>query len=310
MGYEALLSMRPTNVMHQLGVESKLPLVNARLLFQGLAGSAHGIWAPNIFYLPAVESVARAATHQNAVVGYVLAPHSADSMDLKRSHAPGPFFHAVMEAVGKVENATPFFLHVQEPPVENDTGPDFDSISAHMMSCFDAGFTSFGIDLSVCSEKSRVAVAKKLFEPLACLELATVIGWSSGSRPDAEEVVGCINQLQENGIQPDLVILPGLDELGPEALVLSQEVAVRIPPCGVAWKDVPEEIWKTGRGLKEGGVQVLLGDETFERAFLGRGKMPDPETLEAVAYMETYELLKVIGSRGSADTLLKGIIQE
>ncbi|HOX46287.1 MAG TPA: hypothetical protein PK668_21970 [Myxococcota bacterium] len=292
---EQLLSLRPTNAMHPLGAGSRVPLFNGRHLLDALADGLTSLWLPRVEAPAAVAGLLRAAAHARAALGLCLGSDAQAATDWRHQARPGALLQAVLDGLADLDDPPPLCLHVEAPPVEGAGSPQADSVQAHLAACLGAGFTSFGVDLGACPEPERPALAARLLEPALDLEL----GWSArlpaeGGTREArvEHVVRQHQALRAAGLSPDLVLLPGPDELGDEAWYLAAGVTERLAPCGVAWRSA-------GRKLKappaQVGVRALLGDVRLARTGLA-----DPDKLEALAYLDGLEYLEALGARGSS----------
>lgn len=290
MSYEALRSLRPTNVMHQLGVDAAAVLLNGRQVLGALTELPGVLWMPTVAHLEVVPAVLRAAAHLRAVVGFTLAPESTDDAQLKRAHAPGRLFHAAVEAAEKIPGCPPFVLHVQEPPVSSATGPELEAVRRHLFACLESGYTSFGVDLSACAVDTCAAVATALLEPVLEMELGVAVGLP---RSGAESALVALKQA---GIEIDLVLLPGPQSNGEAAWKLARDTAPLVAPGAVGWPDVRES------GQRLPGVDQL--ENAFVRAVIGgrrlAGLSSKPEHLEALAYVEADGVLQRLGGKGTA----------
>jgi hypothetical protein len=292
MSYEVLLPLRPTNVMHQLGAGSTLPLCNGRQVLDGLLRLPYVLWMPRIPHLAAVPALFRAAAHLKAPLGFSLVAESTDPAELKRSHSPGGFLRAVVDAAEEVGEAPPFVVHVEVPRVNRPKGREFEAAGNYVNRCLDAGFTSFGLDLTGCEPSDSLVIATGLLAPVMDLELCVTVRLGA---ENAADLAAWVQELKGGGVHPDLLILPGPDELGKGAWQLAERVAPLVAPTGLGWRD-------PGRG--ELDSQRLRS--VFIRCLLGGGRLPAPaaeadaQKIEALAYMESSEVLKALCGRDSA----------
>jgi len=305
--YQTLLPLRPTSVVHQLGGESTVPLLNGRLILDALNAAGRVAWAPRLQPGPALVALFNAAIHQQAALGLVLGADRAAPGELKVACPPGPFVRAVVVAAEQSGSVPPFFLHVQEPPVVEPRGEEFEAVRAHLGSCLEAGFTSFGVDLSRCSPRDRAALAGELLAPVLDLELGIAVRLpaSGGGQDWASGIGATILELGREGISPDLVVLPGPLELGEAAVDLARGVVPLIAPSLVAWENTSRDFFRTLNA--ESPVKVLLSHPALERIGAERQPPANPETLEALVYMEALEWMEVLRVKGSAGLLLSAL---
>ncbi len=291
---DPLLSLRPTNAMHVLGADSAAPLFNGRHLLDALGDGLVSLWLPRAEAPGVAAGLLRAAAHARAAVGLCLGADDPDPAAWRHQSRPGALVQAVLAALAELDEPPPFCLHAEAPPVAAPEGAEAASVQAHLAACVGAGFTSVGLDLTACPEDGRPALAGMLLEPALDLEL----GWSArlaaeGDSREArvEHVARQHAALRAAGLSPDLVVLPGPEEIGDEAWYLAAGAAERLAPCGVAWRSV-------GRRLQappaQAGVRALVGDRR-----LARPGLVDPEKNEALAYLDALEHLEALGARGS-----------
>ena len=299
MSYEVFLPLRPTNVMHQLGTGSTLPLCNGRQVLDGLLRVPCILWMPRIPHLAAVPALFRAAVHQKAPLGFSLVTESTDSMELKRSHSPGGFLRAIVDAAEEVGPVPPFVVHVEIPRVNRPEGREYEAAGNYVNQCLEAGFTSFGVDLSGCEPSESLAVAAGLLSPVLDLELCVTVRLGASS---AADLAGWVQGLKGEGVHPDLVVLPGPDELGEKAWQLAEQVAPLVAPTCLGWRD-------PGRG----GLDQEKLRSVFIRCLLGGTRLPAPageaeaHKTEALAYMEASEVFPALCGRDSALLLSEAV---
>ena len=271
---DLLLALRPTNAMHQLGVESRVPLFNARVLADGLAGSAATLWVPRLTHPAAAPGVLRAAAHQHAVVGFCLGDGTQEPIDFRHSARPGVLFSALAQACEDVDQVPPFCLHLQTPPVDEAEGAASDAVRDLIADCVQVGFTSFGIDLSASAPDDLARLAESWLEPALLLELAVSVRLPSDP---AEQVA--IEALHRAGIEPEWVLRAGHD------LALQ---AFR--PAGET-------------------CTVLLAEPVGASARPGGGDgQPDLDRLEAMAYLAAMRRIEELGLKGCLDAVLSHMV--
>lgn len=318
MSYERLLSYRPTNVVHRLGVSSTIPLLNGRHVLQGVGGMDCSLWIPRVGHPAAIPAIFRAAAHLRSLVGFCLVPESVDPQAMKKDYSPAEFLHSVVDAARALDQAPPFLVHVQEPPIENAQGPEFEAVLEHIAKSLEVGFTSFGIDLTACRAADCPAMATSLLGPVLELELSVVVRLGGPSiSPDAPpgatpetrvadrayRVATTVASLAKAGARPDLVVLPGPDELGVDAWQLAEETATLIAPIGIAWRDCAEADERAG-----GVVRARIGGQRLVRLAKGDQERVDVQKLEALTYLEATNVLEKHGGRWSIERLLKEIV--
>ena len=300
MPYEVFLPLRPTNVMHQLGTMSPLPICNGRLMLDGLLKLPGVLWMPRVPHLAAVPALIRAAAHLRAPLGFSLVAESTDSVDLKRVHSPGGFMRAIIDAAEEVNEVSPFVVHVEVPRVERTAGPDYEAAGNYVNRCLEAGFTSFGVDLTTCEPSECLAVAAGLLAPALDLELCVTVRLNALK---AADVAATVQGLKREGVHPDLVVLPGPDELGEEAGQLAMQVAPLVAPTGLGWRD-------PGRGVDLDAEKLR---SVFIRCLLGGNRLPVPAAeadagkIEALAYMEALDVFQALCGRDSALILAEAV---
>jgi hypothetical protein len=299
MSYEVFLPLRPTNVMHQLGTTSILPLSNGRQLLDGLQRLPYVLWMPRIPHLAAVPALFRAAVHLKAPLGFSLVAESTDPAELKRSHSPGGFLRAVVDAAEEVGDVPPFVVHVEVPRVNRPKGREYEAAGNYVNRCLEAGFTSFGLDLTGCEPSDSLVVASGLLAPVMDLELCVTVQLGA---ENAADLAAWVQELKGQGVHPDLLVLPGPKELGEGAWQLAEQVAPLVAPTGLGWLD-------PGRG--ELDAEKLRS--VFIRCLLGGSRLPAPaaeadsQKVEALAYMESSEVFEALCGRDSALFLAEAV---
>jgi hypothetical protein len=308
VSYSALLPMRPTNTMHQLGSGSSVPLLNGRQILDGLSDSGWLLWAPVVSHPAQARAILRAAAHQKAVAGLCMSPGSTDPVVLRRDHSPGAFFHFVREAAEEIDRVCPFVLHVEEAPVEQPRGEEFDAIREHLSRCLEAGFTSFGVDLSRCNREDVPGAAVSLLEQALDLELCLTVRLDGGSHSAtvshrSEEIAATVAGMKAEGVQPDLVLLPGPDEAGEDAWSLSTALAPLIAPSGIGWGASRHHTELPVEYLRDAFVRALVGMEPLIEFDASR----DAERVEALAYLEATETLSRMEGKDSGPRLVDAL---
>jgi len=293
MPYEVFLPLRPTNVMHQLGPASALPLCNGRFMLDCLLKVPGVLWLPRIPHLAALPAVFRAASQQKVPLGVALVAESTDSVDLKRVHSPGGFFRAVVDAAEEVGSVPPFVVHVEIPRVNRPEGREYEAAGNYLNRCLEAGFTSFGVDLSGCRPEDYTAVAAGLLAPAIDLELCVTARLGAGS---AADLAGWVQGLKQAGVHPDLAILPGPDELGERAWALAEQVAPLVAPTALGWRDPGREMRLDAHNLRSSFVRCLSGGSRLPAPSADA----DPGKVEALAYMEAADAFRALCERDSA----------
>jgi hypothetical protein len=285
--------------MHQLGTASTLPICNGRLMLDGLLQLPGVLWMPRVSHLAVVLALTRAAAHLKAPLGFSLVAESTDSVDLKRVHSPGGFMRAIVDAAEEVGQVSPFVVHVEVPRVERAVGPDYEAAGSYVNRCLEAGFTSFGVDLTTCESSECVAVAAGLLAPALDLDLCVTVRLGAGK---AADVAATVQALEREGVRPDLVVLPGPDELGEAAWRLAVQVAPLVAPTGLSWRD-------PGRGVDLDAAKLRSG---FIRCLSGGTRLPVPAAADAVktealAYMDATDVLQALCGRDSAFMLAEAV---
>jgi hypothetical protein len=299
MSYEVFLPLRPTNVMHQLGTASTLPLCNGRQALDGLLRLPWVLWMPRIPHLAAVPALFRAAAQLRAPLGLSLVTESTDSVELKRSHSPGGFMRAIVDAAEEVGSVPPFVVHVEVPRVNRPEGREYEAAGNYVNQCLEAGFTSFGLDLTGCEPSDSLVIAAGLLAPVMDLELCVTVRLGATG---AADLATWVQGLKGRGVHPDLVVLPGPDEMGDRAWKLAEQVAPLVAPTGLGW-------WDPGRG--EFDAERLRS--AFIRCLLGGSRLPAPaaeadaQKIEALAYMESSEVFAALCGRDSALHLAEAV---
>jgi len=129
MNYNRVLPYRPTNVMHQLQADSRVPLLNGRQVLDGYMDLRRVLGVYLAESSPMIAAVLRSAAHLRAMVGICMAPRSYAAEETKQRCLPAAFFHQVIQAAEQVSDIAPFILHVEEPAVFSAVGSDFSSVS-------------------------------------------------------------------------------------------------------------------------------------------------------------------------------------
>jgi hypothetical protein len=265
----------------------------------------------------AILAIFRAAAHLKSLVGFCLVPESVDPQVMKKDYSPSAFLHSVVDAAQALDQVPPFLVHVQEPPIEHPEGPEFEAVLEHVIKSLEVGFTSFGIDLTACQAADCPAMATRLLGPVLELELSVAVrlGGSSvnpdaapGTTPEtrvsdrAYQVATTVAALAKAGARPDLVVLPGPDELGVDAWQLAEETATMIEPIGIGWRDCVQADERAG-----GIVRARIGGQRLTRLTRGGQEQIDVQKLEALTYLEASNVLEKHGGRWSVERLLKTI---
>jgi hypothetical protein len=293
MLYEVFLPLRPTNVMHQLGTASALPLCNGRLVLDCLLKVPGVLWMPRIPHLAALPALFRAAARQKVPLGFSLVAESTDPVELKRVHSPGGFFRAVVDAAEEVEQPPPFVVHVEVPRVDRPEGPDYEAAGNYVSRCVEAGFTSFGVDLTGCGPKDGAALAAGLLS--AALDLELCVSARLGARKPSD-LAAAVQGLKRAGVHPDMAVLPGPDELGEAAWRLAEQVAPLVAPTALGWRDPGREMRLDAHKLRSAFIRCLSGGSRLPAPAADA----DPAKIEALAYMEAGDALGALCEHGSA----------
>ena len=295
--YRDLLPFRPPNVIKKLAPKSAVPLFNGKHLL-GLTAERKGcLWMPAARHRAAIAGALRAAAHLKSVLGFALRPRLEDPGSMRRNHSPDRLFNGLTSVCQEVLDAPPFCLHVQEPGFPPGDRGAVEAVRSHVAACAEAGFTSVGLDFTGWLADAIPDLAVALLEPFARLELSV---WMKLSTPGTEvaervrHVVSTTNGLKRRGVPPDVILLPGPEELGREAWELSLELEGWVAPCLLGWSD-------PGKALPQ-AMESHLGGACI-RALIGAADAPteSPENkLEAITYMETLDRLDRLGSTESA----------
>ena len=295
--YTDLLPFRSPNVIQNLAPESAVPLFNGKHLL-GLTAERNGcLWMPAVRHRSAIAGALRAAAHLKSVLGFALRPRLEDPGSMRRNHAPGRLFDDLTSVCQEVLNVPPFCLHVQEPQLPPGDRGAVEAIRSHVAACAEAGFTSVGLDFTgwLADEIPDPAVA--LLEPFARLELSLWVKLSSPGAEVAEQVrhvVSVISGFKRRGKTPDVVLLPGPEELGRDAWELALEIEGWIAPCLLGWSDPGKALPRAMEShLGGASIQALIG------AAAPASESPG-DKLEAITYMETLDRLERLGSTESA----------
>jgi hypothetical protein len=295
------LAFRPTNVIHQLGSESRIPLFSGRHVLQSIANKEIVLWVPHVSNTKMIPAILRAAAHLKSVIGFSLSPASVEQHDLRGEGLPQNLFRAVVGAAKEIDQVPPFLLHVQEPPIDKPQGPKYEAVRDHIFRCLDAGFTSFGIDLSECLPQDCIAVAKGLLEPVIDIELGIMLrlpAWGTNVFEQASNTIALVGALKKEGVYPDLVCLPGPEELG-KAWTLASNVGPKVASGAIAWNDNMKE--HPLDKMTQSVVRALINGTRLDGLF-DRQKMEqmDTDRLEAIIYMEALEIISHLGGKDSS----------
>ncbi len=297
---QGLLDLRPVHVMHRLGAESRVPLLNGRTLLDACAESAAVLWAPRVASPAQARALLLAACHRRAMTGAVLAPPRADLAELRREHAPAGWMDAFLQAAAEMSEPPPFCLHVQAPPLDSLESEAGRAVAWLFESCLEAGFTSFGVDLGTPPAAERVDAVVGLLGPALELELCVVLRLCV--EPGAEApALETLRLLRAQGVLPDLLWLRSIAG-GMDDLRAAGRLAPLVAPAGVALACPPADNPTPGQALAEAGVRAIWGDERLLRMRTGP-KTPRPEVEEAGAYLECVEAISSLGLSQSARLL-------
>jgi len=279
--------------MHQLGTTSTLPLCNGRFMLDCLLKVPGVLWLPRIPHLAALPAVFRAASQQKVPLGVALVAESTDSADLKRVHSPGGFFRAVVDAAEEVGSAPPFVVHVEIPRVNRPEGREYEAADNYVNQCLEAGFTSFGLDLTGCEPSDSLVVASGLLAPVMDLELGVTVRLGATG---AADLAAWVQRLKAEGVHPDLVVLPGPDDLGDRAWKLAEQVAPLVAPTALGWRDPGREMRLDAHNLRSAFIRCLSGGSRLPAPAADA----DPAKVEALAYMEAADAFQALCGRDSA----------
>ncbi len=217
MWTDLLLELRPTNVMHQLGIESRVPVLNARDLLVGLDDTDAALWMPTAKSDAEIEGLLRAASHSKAPLGLSMFVNG-DLSRFQHEHPVGSLVWKTSQLAKTMSVCPPLCFHVQMPLIDHRVDSEVDSACTLMMACVDAGFTSFGLDLRGCSHDDDFSWAFRVLTPVVELELSQVVilDFSQEGNPQ-----GVVEGLRSAGVYPDMVLITGESEglVGSEALV-------------------------------------------------------------------------------------------
>ena len=233
-------------------------------------------------------------------LGFSLVAESTDSVELKRVHSPGGFLRAIVDAANEVNQVPPFVVHVEIPRVNRPGGPEYEAAGNYVNRSLEAGFTSFGVDLSGCELSDCPSVAAGLLAPAMDLELCVTVRLGSGN---AADLAAMVQGLKREGVHPDLVVLPGPDELGEAAWQLAVQVAPLVAPTGLGWQDPGRSVELDAEKLRS----------VFIRCLLGGDRLPAPATeadaakTEALAYMEASDVFPALCGRDAALFLAEAV---
>ncbi len=296
---ERILSLRPTNAMHQLGVTSRVPLFNLTHLLDGLA--QHGLlWVAGIPHPACLPGVLRAASHLASPVGFALKPLAADPDSLKEAN-PAALFHAAVQAAEGIQQPVPFCLHAEAPAVDGLDGMAFDAVRSFVGTCVQVGYTSFGVDLRACDEERAVEVARGLLGPVMELELGVSLRLAARGEnlsSWADSLDKQIRHLLRAGMTPRLFVIDGPAELGEGAWGLAADLQAGLPPgCGLAWPSLRSMDRAGTRGLCDSPLAALMAEDRLERRFPDAQSLADPARLEALSYLEAMDLLEDLGGK-------------
>ncbi len=297
MAYDALLPFRPPNVVQQFDIREGVLLLNGRNFFQA-ALSLPGclVWAPAVNDGAAMVGVIRAAAHRRVFVGLTMQPTSADRQKLKQKYSPRDYFRLVMESVGQVPNAPPFFLHVQEPPIQASLRIDFEAVRDHIAGCIEAGFTSVGLDLSRCSASQVSSAVVELLQPVLDFDLGVVVRLPKNIQPEHLEAM---NRYRK---ESTIVMAPGPDELGAVAIERAVQWRHMIGFGAVGWRDTKHI---GSESLRQTPVKVLIGGDRFHDPARMEMVGSDPEKKEAFVYIESLVWLDRLKQKMTAQRLLE-----
>jgi hypothetical protein len=286
--------------MHSLGAGSAVPLFSGRHLLDALSVGLAVLWLPVVRGPGAAAGLLRAAAHRRAAVGLSLGSEGLEPLEWRRQVRPGALFQAVVRAAAELPWTPPFCLHVESPAAPGVDSPEAEALEAGLATCLGAGFTSLGLDLSACPPVEGPVLAERLLGQAMQFEL----GWSvrlpvPGGGPAArvDGVLSGYEALRARGLPPDLLLLPGPDELGEAAWALAAVVAPEVRPCGLAWRSIGRARVSPGQA----GVRALLGDERLG----GPREGQEPGRDEAMAYVDALDALDALGARGSAERVIE-----
>ncbi len=297
MWIEPLLELRPTNVMHQLGVQSMVPVLNARDLLFGLHDTNAVLWVPRAESEAEIAGLLRAAAHSHAPLGLSLFV-DGDMARFQHEHAVGELVWKCTELAKSLSLCPPICFHVQLPSVDFKVDSELDSASSMIMACVEAGFTSFGLNLRNTGSDDDFSWVPRVLTPAQELELALAVLLDFSLDGDAGEILQRLRSL----------------DVFPDVLLLSEQSKVHMDT------NTFEGLFEENPGLRLGwvgesnSVQQGLFRASFGECILKDERRGEAETkdlrlrLEAKAYTRALIRLKHLGLKKTAEHIASRLV--
>lgn len=297
MWTEPLLELRPTNIVHQLGAQSRIPVLNARDLLFGLDGTNATLWLPRVSGQEEIAGVLRAASHSRSPLGMSMFVEG----DVARFQHENPVGSLIWKACEQAQSfavCPPLCFHVQLPSIQNGADTEVDSVCSLVTACVEAGFTSFGLDLRGSAAADDFSWVYRVLTPALELELAFAVQLDFAHDGDPQ---GILDGLRAAGVFPDIALLSDQSEHAVES-----ETFVRVlennPDLNSGWlgksKQAPGELFN-----------VLVGEMLTEDMQVDGPDTGDQSLrLEAKAYTRALVRIKRLGLKGTMEHLVSRLV--
>jgi hypothetical protein len=263
---------------------------------------------PELPHTACIDGILRAAGQQKSVVCLSLRAELTADHEFVFPVQPGALVRAAIESAERMTKAQPFALHMQLPAAGDLSLVEL--LRDQVANGVQLGYTSFGIDFCQVPADQFMEVARSLLEPVLDLELALSVrlpvNVDKAISEQAAFVARQVMGLRELGARPDLVVLPGPDDIGGEAWRLATETAPLIVPTGLAWNDCDPK-----------GLQIKALSQAFVRAVseplmkrqqaVGSDLDANPEKTEALAYLEALDRFCLLGLNRTSELVLRSL---
>lgn len=321
---QALLRLRPTNVVGRLPAESRVCVLNPRDVFRALAGS--GTVIPHFtLHLPfAIPGVLRAAREQDSVLS--LSGQAGMRALAHEVQVASPYaqFDAVAEMAESAFTERPLMLSGVVPIAASDDRA-IATAREVVFKFIDAGFTGLILRPEEDPPDTVARAISEMIGPVKERELTVELSMRGVPVLDRLEALAVSHR--NRGVVVDGFTIV-VDDSTPSSFL--ERIVKVFAPAGVAARGVNDvskipALAKAGirrldmsralfdlaaRHLPEGVVTEIRAQPDLGPALAAHARELDeavsPETrerIEALAYAETIDLIQALGARGSASAV-------